>query len=103
MLLKNITDEFTISRDIFKFLQAGLIFPMRFEETLGHTDLNLESICLYIMDLIRNDSKQVFRDETSQNFIFKTFCYNNQGRRKTKDFLKLSNEEFYYPLQFYNP
>ena len=74
---KNITDKFMIIRDICKFLQSGLISSMRFEEKLGHTNLNPERIYLYIMDLICNDSEHIFRDKTSQKCLFKTFCYNN--------------------------
>ena len=88
-----------IIRDICKFLQSGLISSMRFEEKLGHTNLNPERIYLYIMDLICNDSEHIFRDKTSQKCLFKTFCYNNQGTRKIKDFLKLSYEEIYFTLQ----
>ena len=44
------------------------------------------------MDLIRNGWKHIFRNETSQKSLFKTFCYN-------KDFQKLSNKEIYFKLQ----
>ena len=62
---KNITDNFTIIRDICKFLQTDLISTMRFEEKLGLTNLNPERIDLYIMDLIRNDWNYILRNESS--------------------------------------
>ena len=34
---KNITDKFTIIRDLCQFLQSGLISYTRFEEKLGHS------------------------------------------------------------------
>ena len=52
-------NKFTIIRDICKFLQLGLIFSMRFEEKLGHTNLKPKRIYLYIMDLIFNDWKHI--------------------------------------------
>ena len=39
---KNITDEFTIIRDLCKFLRTGLISYPRFEEKLGHSSQWLE-------------------------------------------------------------
>ena len=72
---------------------------MRFEEKVGHANLNPEIIYLYIMDLIRNESKHILRDETSQKCLFKTFWNNNKSTRKIKAFLKPSNEEIYFTLQ----
>ena len=37
-----------------------------------------------------------------KNVFFKTVCYNNQGIKKIKDFLKFSNEEIYFTLQSSN-
>ena len=34
---KNITDKFTIIRDLCQFLQSGVISYTRFEEKLGHS------------------------------------------------------------------
>ena len=43
-------NKFTIIKDICKFLQLGLISSVRFEEKLGHTNLNLkESICILLI------------------------------------------------------
>ena len=75
---------------------------MRFEEKLGHSNLNPEKIYLYILNLIRNDSKHILRNETSQKYLFRTFYYNYQGTRKLKDLYKLSNEEIYFILQSNN-
>ena len=75
---------------------------MRFEEKLGHTNLNPERIFLYIIDLIYNNWKHILRNETSQKIFFKTFSLNNKGTRKIKDPQKLSNEEIYLALQSSN-
>ena len=79
ILPKNITDKFITNQDVCKFLQICLISSMRFEKKLGHTDLNLERMYLCMIDLVRNDWKHILRNETSQKFLFKTLCYNNQG------------------------
>ena len=69
---------------------------MRPEKKLGHTNIKLESTYLYIMNLIRNDWKHILRNETSQTFLFKIVCYNNQSTGEIKDFQKLSNKEIYF-------
>ena len=69
---ENITEEFTTIRDICKSRQTGLISSMRFEEKLGHTNLNPERIYLYIMGLIQNDWKHILRNKTSQKSHIKT-------------------------------
>ena len=48
------------------------------------------------MDLILNDLKHIFRNETSKKCLFKNFCYNNQGTRKIKGFQNLFNEKIYF-------
>ena len=45
---------------------------MKYEEKLSHTNLNPKRIYLYIMDLIFNDWKHIFRNETYQKPLFKT-------------------------------
>ena len=69
---------------------------------LGHTDLNPERMYLYMIDLARNEWKHILRNEISQKFLFKIFCYNNQGTWKTKDFLKISNRKISFTLQCNN-
>ena len=52
------SDKFAIIRDLYRFLQPGLIFSM---------------LCPIIMSLIHNDFKQVPRIETQisfKNFLF---------------------------------
>ena len=39
------------------------------------------------------DSKHLFRTETSQKPVLKTFYYNNKGTRKVKDIQKLCNKK----------
>ena len=39
---KNITDKFTINRDLCQFLQAGFISYTRFEEKLGHSSQGMK-------------------------------------------------------------
>ena len=68
---KKITGKFTIIRGICKFSQPGLISSMKYEEKLSHTNLNPKRIYLYIMDLIFNDWKHIFRNETYQRPLFK--------------------------------
>ena len=63
---------------------------MRFEEKVGHTNLNNETVYLLFMDLSQNDWKNILRNKTSQKSLFKSFCYNNQGTRKIKNFQKFS-------------
>ena len=63
-------DRFTIIRDICKFLQTGHVYSMRFEEKLGHTNLNPGRMYLFTVDLIRNHSKHILRNETYQKCLF---------------------------------
>ena len=72
---------------------------MRFEEKLGYSHLSPERSYTFIMDLILNDWKHVIKNETTQKFLFKTFCFNNKDTKKTKDFQKLFNKEIYFTLQ----
>ena len=51
--VRNMSDKFTIIRDLYRFLQPGLIFSM---------------LCPIIMSLIHNDFKQVPRIETQISF-----------------------------------
>ena len=52
---KNITDKVTIIKDLCRFLQPDLVYYIRFEEKLGHTQLNSERISMHAMhDLIPN-------------------------------------------------
>lgn len=51
---KNITDKVTIIKDLCRFLQPDLVYYIRFEEKLGHTQLNSERISMHVVDLIPN-------------------------------------------------
>ena len=69
---------------------------MKFKEKLGHAKLNPESIYLYIMDLICNDSKHL-EIKLLKNTFSKLFA--TVTKALGKDFFKLSNEEIYFILQ----
>lgn len=51
---KNITDKVTIIKDLCRFLQPDLVYYIRFEEKLGHTQLNSERISMHVVDLTPN-------------------------------------------------
>lgn len=53
-----------------------------------------------LMDLISKDWKHLYRNETSQKIILKTFDGDNKDTRKINYFQKLFNKEIYFPLQF---
>lgn len=48
------------------------------------------------MYLVPNDCKHLLRTEISQISFLKTFCCNNKGTSKVKDFQKLCNKEIYF-------
>ena len=96
---RNISDKFTIIRDLSRFLQPGLILSPTFDKTVGFPTANRKRIYKLIMDFIPNDWKHLLRTETTQKSILKTFYYNNKSTRKVKDFQILSNKEFFFILQ----
>ena len=51
------------------------------------------------MDLISNYWEHLFRTETSQKPLLKTFYYNNKDTREVKNFQKFSNKEIYFIFQ----
>ena len=81
---RNISDKFTIIRDLFRFLQPGLISSTIFDEKLGFPTGNLKRILIYklIMDLIPNNWKHLLNKAlTSQKSLLKTFyCENKRSR-----------------------
>ena len=95
----NISDKFTIIRDLFRFLQPGLTSSATFDKKQCFSIANHKRIYKPFMDLIPNDWKHLLRSKTSQKSFLKTFYYNNKGTRKLKDFRKLSNKEIYFILQ----
>ena len=95
---KNISDKFTIIRDLCRFLQPGLISSTAFDEKLGFPTAKHKWIYKLVMDLIPNDWKHLLRTETFQKSLIKTFYYNNKSTRKIKNLQKLSNKETYLTL-----
>ena len=89
----------TIIRDLFRFLQPGLISSMTFEEKIGLSNVNHEIIYKLVLYLTCNDWKQILRLEASPKFILKTFCYKNKGTRKMSFQNLLYNKEIYFVLQ----
>ena len=80
---RNISDKFTIIRDLFRFLQPGLISSTTSDEKLGFPTGNLKRILTYklIMDLIPNNWKHFNKTLTSQKIFSKTFyCENKRSR-----------------------
>ena len=82
--LRNISDKFTIIRDLCRFLQAGLISSTIFHKKLGFPTAN-HKIYKITLDSIPNDWKHLLRTETSQKSLLKIFCYNNKVTKKVKD------------------
>ena len=70
---RNISDKFTIIKDLCRFLQPGLISSTTFDEEQGFLTTNYERIYKLIKDLILNDWKHLLRTETSQKIPFKNF------------------------------
>ena len=96
---KNISDKFTIIRDICRFLQPGFISFRSFEEKLDLPTANHNQIYKAIAELIPKDSIRLLKNETSQESLLKVFYFNNRGTRKIKNFQKLSNKDIYFTLQ----
>ena len=97
--LKNISDKFTIIRDICRFLQPGFISLRSFEEKLDLPTANHNQIYKAIAELIPKDWIRLLKNETSQESLLKVFYFNNRGKRKIKNFQKLSNKDIYFTLQ----
>ena len=70
---RNISDKFTIIKDLCRFLQPGLISSMTFDEKLCFSTANHKRIYKRIMDLVTNDWKHLLRIDTSQESLLKTF------------------------------
>ena len=85
-----ICNKFNIVRYLCRFLQPGLIFSATFDKKLGFPTPNHKIIYTRIMGF---DQKHLFRTETSQKPVLKTFYYNNKGTRKVKDIQKLCNKK----------
>ena len=105
----NISNKFTIIRDLCRFEQPDLISSMIFYEKLDFPTGNHKKIYELIMDSTHSDWKHLLGTKTSQksflksfysqNSLLKSFYYNNKGTRKVKDFQKLSNRVIYFTLQ----
>ena len=80
---RNISDKFTTIRDLFRFLQPGLISSTTFDEKLGFPTGNHKRIPIYklIMDLIPNNWKHF---EAFQKSFLKTLYYENKRTRLGK-------------------
>ena len=89
---RNISDKFTIIKDLCGFLQPGLISSTTFDKEIGFLTANYERIYKIIKDLILSDWKHLLRTETSQKYLLRTFYYNSKGTRKIKVFEKFSNK-----------
>ena len=96
---QNIPDKFTTIRDIFRFLQPGLIPSASFGEKLNLFNVNYNKIYKSIIELIPNKWIHMLKTETSQQSSLKAFCFNYKGFKKIKNFQKLSNKEIYFTLQ----
>ena len=95
--LRNISDKFTIIRDLCKFLQPDLIFSLTFDKKQDLPTANHKRICKPVTDFIPNDWKHVLRTKTFQKSLVKTFYYNKKSARKVKtDFQKLSSKDFFF-------
>ena len=96
---KNMSDKFTIIRDICRFLQPGFISSRSFKEKLELPTANHIQIYKDIAELIPKDWIRILKNETSQESLLKVFYFNNRGTRKIKNFQKLSNKDIYFTLQ----
>ena len=96
---QNISDKFTIIRDIYRFLQLGFIPSVSFGEKLNLPNVNHNRIYKSIIELIPNNRIHLLKTKTSQQSLLKVFYFNYRGIKKIKNFQKLSNEEIYFTLQ----
>ena len=96
---RNISDKFTIIRDLSRFLQPDLFSSTTFNKKLGFPTASHKRIYKFIMDLIPSDWKHLLKTDTSQKSILKTFYYNNTDTRRVKDFQKRPNKEIYFTFQ----
>ena len=88
----NISDKFTIIRDVCRFLHPGLISSTTFDEKLSFPIANHKRLYKLTMDLIPNDCKHLLRTVISQKSLLKTFFCSNKGTRKVTVFQKLSDK-----------
>ena len=61
---RNISDKFTIIRNLRRFLEPGLISSTTFDQKLGFPTVNHKKAYKLIVDLIPNDWKHLLRAET---------------------------------------
>ena len=69
----NTSDKFTINRDLFTFLQLGLVSCKTIDEKPSFHTTNHKRIFKLIMDLIPSDWKHLLRTEIFQKSLLKTF------------------------------
>ena len=68
-------------------------------EKLELPTANHNQIYKAIAELIPKDWIRLLKNETSQESLLKVFYFNNRGKRKIKNFQKLSNKDIYFTLQ----
>ena len=81
---QNISDKFTIIRDICKFLQPGLILSVSFSEKLNLPNVNHNKIYKSVIELIPNNWIHLLKTKTSQKSLLKVFCFNCRGIKRIK-------------------
>ena len=88
---RNISDKFTINRDLCRYLQPGLISSMAYCQPW--------KIYKLITGLSPSDWKHLLGIEPSIKSLLKIFYFNNKGIRKVKYFKKLPNKKINISLQ----
>ena len=66
---KNISDKYTIIKDLYRFLQPGLASSMTSDEKLRFPNVNPKRTCKLIIELILNNRKYLVRTKTSQKSL----------------------------------
>ena len=89
---KNITDKFTIIQDICKLVETDLISSMRFERNQVTLILTLKNFICILWTRFAMTGNIYLEMKLLKNSFSKHFA-TNQGARKIKAFLKLSNEK----------
>ena len=69
---RNVSDKFTIIRQLCKFTQPVWIYSATFNEKLGFPTDSHERIYKLIMELIPNDWKHLLRTDTSHKSLLKS-------------------------------
>ena len=72
---QNISDKFTIIRDIRRFLQPGVISSVSFREKLSLLNVNHNRIYKSIVELIPNNWIHLLKTKTSQQSLLKGLLF----------------------------